>query len=412
MQELSVSALVSYLKQKLESDNNLQRIYVQGEISNYRRQASGHLYFSLKDDYSSIKCVMFKSSTSSLTFEPKNGDKVILYANTSIYDVSGELQLYVFKITLSGLGDLYAKYEALKNKLAKEGKFDNNHKIELSKYYIEKAAVLVGDNSAAMADIKTTFSRRWPLCNVDYYPVTVQGSSAASEISNKLIEVDKLNYDAIILARGGGSFEDLFCFNDENLVNTIYNLNTFIVTGVGHDVDTTLVDYVSDLRAPTPTAAVELITPKMSDVIQLIKDYEYTINLSINNKLDKQRMNYDYYNNRLLNYQNYLNNYNTIIDNHINNIKQNILHKNELYKQDINQLLNNIKYKVNLIYNNNQLSLKRYTTLLDAYSSQNTLKRGYTLVLQDNKLIKKKKDLKDKEFEIKFADGTLLAERK
>lgn len=386
-QQISVTALVRYLKNKLDNDNNLQRVLVSGEISNFHRHYSGHLYFTLKDENSAISCVMFKSNAASLKFEPKTGDKVIVSANTSIFETSGQLQLYVSKITLDGLGDLYAQYEMLKTKLSEQGIFDEVHKISLSKTYIDNVAVLVGDNSAAMSDIKTTFARRWPLAKVDYYPVLVQGNEAPKQIISMLKQVDRLGYDAIILARGGGSFEDLFCFNDEELVMCIYNLNTFIITGVGHEQDYTLVDFVADQRAATPTASVELITPNIEDVIDTLNDFEYELSNTINNKFNKLKMNFDYYFEKLIHYQSHIKNLSLIIDNKTNEI-------NNLIKQKIQTT---------------KLNLKRLSTLLEAYSSENVLTRGYSLVIQNNKIVKKKKDLKHSEFDIKFIDGTIKA---
>ena len=387
MQQISVSALVRYLKNKLDTDNNLQRVLVGGEISNFHRHFSGHLYFTLKDEKSSISCVMFKSSASSLKFEPKTGDKVIIQANTSIFESSGQLQLYVLKMNLDGLGDLYAQYEALKQMLQEKGIFADEHKIKLSKTYINNVAVLVGDKSAAMSDIKTTFKRRWPLCNVDYYPVLVQGSDAPRQIISTLKDVDTKNYDAIILARGGGSFEDLFCFNDEELVMCIYKLKTFIITGVGHEQDFTLVDFVADLRAATPTASVELITPNIIDVIDEISEYEEYIKNSLNKLVNDNAMKIDYYLQKLLKYQVKIGNIKTGIDLKLDRIK-NILE---------------------LSIEKNKLNLKRYKTLLEAYNTDNTLKRGYSIVIQDHHVVTSKKKLKNNEFEIKFIDGIIKA---
>ena len=385
MQQVTVSTLVRYLKDKLDTDINIQKVLVSGEISNFHRHNSGHLYFTLKDDKSAINCVMFKSNTYSLKFEPKTGDKVIISANTSIFESSGQLQLYVLKIQLDGLGDLYAKYEALKLKLQANGIFDENHKIRLSKTYIDRVAVLVGDKSAAMSDVRTTFERRWPLCDVDFYPVLVQGENAASDIILKLKEVDNLCYDAIILCRGGGSFEDLFCFNDEELVMTIYGLKTFIITGVGHEQDFTLVDFVADCRAATPTASVELITPNIVDVLYELDEYSKRIQSLLERKIDNTRMKFDYYFEKLMHYQTHL----------------------EKINLKIYNMMSNIENSINLKLENYKLNLKRYTTLLQAYSYENTLKRGYTLVLQNNKVIRKKKDLSKDEFNIRFIDGDI-----
>ena len=409
MLKLTVSSLIRYLKNKLDTDEKLQRIYVNGEISNFHRHFSGHIYFTLKDEYAQINCVMFKSAASSLKFEPKTGDKVVVYANTSIFEQSGQLQLYVLKIEPDGLGDLYSQYEQLKKKLSDEGKFSDNHKIVLESEYPDRVAVLVGDKSAAMSDIKTAFLRRWPLCSVDYYPVLVQGGTAAADIIKELIKVDKLDYDAIILSRGGGSFEDLFCFNDENLVNTIYNLKTFIITGIGHEQDFTLADFVADLRAPTPTAAVELITPDIEDVIEEVNDYEERLYSSLIAQLDSKRLKYDYLLERLTHYQASLLNLSARIDSDVNTIRQEIIHRINSLNDDIIHLLSTIRLKADFKLNESNYTYKRLNTLLEAYSAENVLKRGYTLVMQDNKVVKSSKKLKDKEFEVRFNDGSITA---
>ena len=409
MQELTVSSLLRYLKTRLDNDSNIQKIYVVGEISNYHRHFSGHLYFTLKDEKAAVNCVMFKSAAASLSFEPKTGDKVVVYANTSIFEASGQLQLYVLKMNPQGLGDLYARYEALKKKLTQEGKFDEEHKIEMEKIYPERVAVLVGDKSAAMSDIKICFSRRWPLCKVDYYPVLVQGSDAPKDIIPKLKEADKKGYDAIILARGGGSFEDLFCFNDEELVNTIYDLKTFLVTGIGHEQDFSLCDFAADLRAATPTAAVELITPDISDVIDLVDSYEESLKTSLYENYERKQMEFDFLYKRLISYKTRFVNIQNQIDAMIAAIEKDIRY---LINDKINYIdhsMSTIDLKLNYRLNEAKLSFKRLNTLLEAYSAENVLKRGYTMVLQDDKVVKNRKDLKNEEFEVKFHDGTIKA---
>ena len=409
MQELTVSSLLRYLKTRLDNDSNIQKIYVVGEISNYHRHFSGHLYFTLKDEKAAVNCVMFKSAAASLSFEPKTGDKVVVYANTSIFEASGQLQLYVLKMNPQGLGDLYARYEALKKKLTQEGKFDEEHKIEMEKIYPERVAVLVGDKSAAMSDIKICFSRRWPLCKVDYYPVLVQGSDAPKDIIPKLKEADKKGYDAIILARGGGSFEDLFCFNDEELVNTIYDLKTFIVTGIGHEQDFSLCDFAADLRAATPTAAVELITPDISDVIDLLDSYEESLKTSLYENYERKQMEFDFLYKRLISYKTRFVNIQNQIDAMIAAIEKDIRY---LINDKINYIdhsMSTIDLKLTYRLNEAKLSFKRLNTLLEAYSAENVLKRGYTMVLQDDKVVKNRKDLKNEEFEVKFHDGTIKA---
>ena len=412
MQQISVSSLVRYLKNALDSDHNLQRIYVSGEISNYHRHFSGHLYFTLKDEYAAISCVMFKSAAASLKFEPKNGDKVTVYANTSIFETSGQLQLYVLKIEAQGAGDLYARYEALKKKLSEEGKFLDSHKKNIQTSYPERIAVLVGDASAAMSDIKRSFERRWPLCKCDYYPVLVQGNDAPLDIIPKLKQVDEMGYDGIILARGGGSFEDLFCFNDEALANTIYEMKTFIVTGIGHEQDFTLCDFVADLRAATPTAAVELITPDMQEVFDLIDEYEYSLGKRILDILERKKMHFDYLTSSLLQYQKKLESFNDRIDSDITLIRSAILHKMVRYSDLIDHDLSSMSLNLHLKLNNARLLYKRLNTLLEAYNAENVLKRGYSLVMQEDKVVKRKADLKKDVFEVRFADGSIFAKER
>lgn len=410
MQQISVSALLRYLKNRLDSDDNLQKIYVQGEISNFHRHFSGHLYFTLKDEKAAISCVMFKSSAVSLRFDPKNGDKVIVYANTSIFEASGQLQLYVQKMTLDGLGDLYARYEALKIKLAEEGKFAQEHKKEMPFIYPDRIAVLVGDKSAAMSDIITCFQRRWPLCKTDFYPVLVQGELAPASIIKQLKKVDDLGYQAIILARGGGSFEDLFCFNDEDLVNTIYDLKTFIISGVGHEQDFTLTDFVADLRAPTPTAAVELLTPDIEDVNLEVEAYEDRLHELMKRKLSDRMMMLDYLNQKLLNYGNHFKVMANEIDNTLLKIRNDLIHKIELTRNDIDHSIYDLKVKLDFMLNDSRSKHERLDTLLKAYNVENVLNRGYVLVSQNDKLVKYKKQLKDEKFTIRFADGNIDAQ--
>ncbi len=407
MSQISVSTLVLYLKNKLDSDANLNNVKVIGELSNFHHHSSGHLYFTLKDDKAQISCVMFKSKALSLKFNPKNGDKVVISGSVSLFETSGQLQIYVNSMNLDGIGNLYQRYEELKHKLFNEGYFNDDHKKKIPTNYPSNIAVLVGDNSAAMSDIKIQFAKRWPICNVDFYPCLVQGIDAPKDIINKLLEVDIKDYEIIILARGGGSFEDLFCFNDENLVKTIYNLKTFIVSGVGHQQDFTLVDYVVDLRAPTPTASVEYVTPSINDVINEVNDnkeylktlvdkkinsYKDDLDKYANNKyllnpnliIDKSKLKLDYYDLRLLNYSHTIDNLNNSIDTYLNNIRDKLTIKLKDKSNEVNNLY----------------------SLLKTYSIDNTLKRGYSIVYKDDTLIRSKKDLKNNDkLKVRLSDG-------
>lgn len=397
MKPISVTTLVRYLKNKLDSDEALRSVQVSGELSNFRKTSSGHLYFTLKDENSAISCVMFKSKAYSLSFVPENGNKVICSGSISMFEASGSLQLYVNTLKLDGIGDLYRQYEELKNKLFNEGLFDDNHKKVLPTLYPSKVAVLCGRDSAAMSDIKIQFNRRWPLCEVDYYPVIVQGSEGPSSMIKTLKDIDTLDYEIIVLARGGGSFEDLFCFNDERLVRTIYNLNTFIITGVGHQQDFTLVDFVSDRRAPTPTGAIEMITPNIDDVLDSIDDLSYRLNKSIDllitNNKDKliQLSNNKYFKDPSL----LVDKVSLLLDYKIERLKR-FSNKLDNYQLQIDKEIDRIGLLLDIKLNKKRNELDRLNGLLKAYSCENTLKRGYALVYKDNKLINKDINNNDK----------------
>ena len=397
MKPISVTTLVRYLKNKLDSDEALRSVQVSGELSNFRKTSSGHLYFTLKDENSAISCVMFKSKAYSLSFVPENGNKVICSGSISMFEASGSLQLYVNTLKLDGIGDLYRQYEELKNKLFNEGLFDDDHKKEIPTLYPSKVAVLCGKDSAAMSDIKIQFNRRWPLCKVDYYPVIVQGSEGPSSMIQTLKDVDTLDYEIIVLARGGGSFEDLFCFNDERLVRTIYDLNTFIITGVGHQQDFTLVDFVADSRAPTPTGAIEMITPNIDDVLDSIDDLSYRLNKSINlliaNNKDKliQLSNNKYFKDPSL----LVDKVSLLLDYKIERLKR-FSNKLNNYQLQIDKEVDRMSLLVDIKLNKKRNELDRLNGLLKAYSCENTLKRGYALVYKDNKLINKDINNNDK----------------
>lgn len=397
MKPISVTTLVRYLKNKLDSDEALRSVQVSGELSNFRKTSSGHLYFTLKDENSAISCVMFKSKAYSLSFAPENGNKVICSGSISMFEASGSLQLYVNTLKLDGIGDLYRQYEELKNKLFNEGLFDDEHKKEIQTLYPSKVAVLCGKDSAAMSDIKVQFNRRWPLCKVDYYPVIVQGSEGPSSMIKTLKDIDILGYEIIVLARGGGSFEDLFCFNDERLIRTIYNLNTFIITGVGHQQDFTLVDFVSDRRAPTPTGAIEMITPNIDDVLDSIDDLSYRLNKSIDllitNNKDKliQLSNNKYFKDPSL----LVDKVSLLLDYKIERLKR-FSNKLDNYQLQIDKEVDRIGLLLDIKLNKKRNELDRLNGLLKAYSCENTLKRGYSLVYKDNKLINKDINNNDK----------------
>lgn len=286
---VTVSGLVRYLKARLENDANLQSLMVEGEISNFSAYRSGHWYFSLKDASSQIRCVMFAYQNRRMSWMPKDGDKVIATGSVSVYEGRGEVQLIISSMKPAGIGDLYLQFEALKKKLSAEGLFDEAHKKPILAYPF-RVCLVTGRNTAARADVLTTMARRWPVAKISEYPVLVQGTQSAGQIIHALRTVDSMGFDVILLVRGGGSIEDLWSFNDEALARTIYALKTPIITGVGHEIDYTIADLVSDLRAPTPTGAAERCSPDIKDVMQNLDDLEERLNRDVRNHLSDERL--------------------------------------------------------------------------------------------------------------------------
>ena len=285
---LSVSELVRSIKSVLDQHPSLQNVKVVGEISNLTKHRSGHWYFSLKDDKSRINCVMFSTNNRSVNFDVKEGNQVLVSGMTTVYIGSGQLQLVCSTMSLAGEGLLYQQYLELRSKLHKEGLFDEQFKKTIPKYP-RRIGVVAGHQSAALADILKTLHNRWPIAEVVVFESLVQGTKASEELIRKLNEADQLGLDTIILARGGGSLEDLWAFNNEALARFIFAMKTPIITGVGHEVDVTLVDYVADMRGLTPTAAAQIATPIASEVVDYIHQIAQQIQQKVLARLKAQQ---------------------------------------------------------------------------------------------------------------------------
>lgn len=272
---LKVSELNSYIKRVFSSDMILSDIKIQGEVSNLKKHISGHIYFSLKDSSSLIKCVMFRGDSAFGGSTLSEGQKITAEGYVSVYERNGEYQLYVKQIKDNGLGELYKAYEKLKSKLEEEGLFKNKFKKELP-FLPKNIGLVTSATGAAVHDIINIVNRRFPSCKISIYPSLVQGRNAPKEIIRGLKALDKeKDVEVIIMARGGGSMEDLFCFNDEELARCIFNLKTPIISAIGHETDFTISDFIADLRAPTPSAAGELVVP---DIMNL----KYNLNKKYN----------------------------------------------------------------------------------------------------------------------------------
>ena len=266
-----VSTLVNYLKKVMDENPVLHGVMIEGEISNIRMPYSGHWYFSLKDDHATLKCVMFSSANQKLGFKPENGDKVVLKGDVSVYVVDGSVQMIATTMERSGIGQLYQQFELLKKKLSDEGLFNDSYKKALPAYPMD-IALVTGNNTAAREDALITLKKRWPIAKLTEYPAPVQGMDAAPKIIAALQAADVGDHQVIMLVRGGGAIEDLWCFNDEALARYIFQMKTPIVTGIGHEIDFTLVDFVSDYRANTPTGAVEAAVPDMQEVLAILEN--------------------------------------------------------------------------------------------------------------------------------------------
>ncbi|MCQ2427364.1 MAG: exodeoxyribonuclease VII large subunit [Clostridia bacterium] len=282
---LTVSELNEYIKLLLDNDMLLSQVAVRGEISNYKHHYTGHLYFSMKDRTGALKCVMFASSAAKLRFEPKDGDDVVCYGRISVFPRDGSYQLYVSGIVPAGRGELFAAFEQLKKKLSAEGLFDTARKRPLPPFP-ERIGIVTAEGGAAVRDILNILGRRWPCAEAVIYPALVQGAGAPESLVAGMEYFAAHPVDVVIIGRGGGSVEDLFCFNDEKLARTIAASPIPVISAVGHETDFTIADFVADLRAPTPSAAAELAVPDVSVLLRRINDYEKRISVSASGKLD------------------------------------------------------------------------------------------------------------------------------
>lgn len=370
---LTISQINRYIKYKMDTDDNLKTVYLKGEISNFKNHTSGHFYFTLKDENSRILAVMFKSNASKVNFNPVDGSKVLVVGRISLYEANGAYQIYVDEMLEDGVGNLYLEFEKLKKQLGEKGYFNEKNKKPIPKFP-KKIGVITASTGAAIRDIITTINRRYRLAEINLLPCLVQGKGAKEDIVKNLEQADKMNLDVIILGRGGGSIEDLWAFNEEIVAEAIFSAKTPIISAVGHEIDFTISDFVSDLRAPTPTAAAELAVPNTIELINLIKQNETRLAKSINNKIELSK-----------------NKLNSLLDSYILKNPKNIY---EVKMQKLDNLVEKISIYINNIIDNKGY---RFTSLLDkleTLSPIKTLKRGYSITKIDNKIIKDIKNIK------------------
>lgn len=363
---ITVSTLNRYLKNKFDTDPNIQRVSLKGEISNFKGHTRGHLYFTLKDEEGRINAVMFSFNASKLTFVPEDGMKVLVTGRVSVYPPTGSYQIYVEEMESDGLGNLYLMYEALKKELAEKGLFDAGHKKQIPKYP-HRIGIVTAPTGAAIKDILSTIKRRYPICETIIFPCLVQGELAKDDIVKAINEAEKYDLDVLIVGRGGGSYEDLWAFNEKNVAYAIYNCTIPVISAVGHEIDFTIADFVADLRAPTPTGAAEMAVPNMADLFTLLEQIKIRCTSTISNKININKK-------------------------HLLDLKDNYVLKNPLAVYEIKeQKLSNLIDTLNSVITNKLANAKlRYNHIKENYILNNPeellkkKKHDYTLIL--NKL--------------------------
>lgn len=390
LKPITVTELNKYMKDKVATDEFLNNVFIKGEISNFKHHYTGHMYFTLKDENSLIKCIMFKSSTATLKFVPKDGTKVVAYGTVSVYEKDGIYQLYCKSMKEDGIGDLYTAYEELKRKLSLEGLFDEKHKKKIP-FMPKIIGVLTSNTGAVIRDIINVSTRRNPNVYIRLFPVPVQGEGAGEKIAEAIefMNTEKLA-EVLIVGRGGGSLEDLWPFNEEIVARAIYNSEIPIISAVGHETDFTIADFVADLRAPTPSAAAELAVTNIEDLENTITLYKNRLKIALRKKTEVMRLRYEKSINSVVFKNPYqkLNDYYILIDRKVKSLE--------------NFALQNLK--------DCKLKATKAITRLDTLSPLKTLTRGYSMVEVDGKVVSSSKDLKKGDMiNLLFADGNTKA---
>lgn len=383
---ISVSELNSLVKEFFDLNPMFNSVWVKGEISNFKRHSSGHCYFSLKDEKSVIKAVMFKFNAMTLQFEPENGMKVIINARLSSYERDGVYQLYVNEIQPDGVGALHIKFEQLKEKLSKEGLFEKRYKKPLPRFP-KTVGVVTSKTGAAVQDIINVIKRRAKNTDILIYPALVQGDDAHKSIVAGIEYFNENKVDVMIVGRGGGSIEDLWCFNEEDVARAIFKSDVPVVSAVGHETDYTISDFVADLRAPTPSAAAELCVPNLSDIFSFIESSRSRMYLSLKRSMDVNKNKLD-----------------TLKISNVFIYPKRLLEK---YEQDVLSYTNLLVNSYERILSNKKESFIKNVSSLDSLSPLKVLKRGYTFV-EDRcgKVIDSiEKINQDDLITLKFADG-------
>ena len=385
---VSVSQLNNYIKRVIDANSYLSDIKVCGELSNFKLHSSGHIYASLKDEGGVIKLVMFRHAAQFLKFRPEDGMRVIVRGRISVYEQGGIYQIYAETIEPDGEGTLYAAFEKLKAKLNDAGMFDEIHKKPLPRYP-ERIGVVTAQGGAALQDILNITKRRYPVAEIVLFPVSVQGMSAAGEIAAAIKYLNEYNAcDVMIVGRGGGSIEDLWAFNEEIVANAIFHSNIPVISAVGHETDFTIADFVADMRAPTPSAAAELVCPSLQELKDYLSEIKPRLTTLLKNTLELKKVKLS-----------------KLTDSYVLTRFSDIL---DARRQNVDILLNDAVASLKEIINTKKSQFGKTTAKLDALSPLKVLARGYSIIEDDaGKIITSTADAKpDTEFTLRLSDGT------
>ncbi len=407
---ISVNQLTRYIKYKIDNDINLNEVFLRGEISNFKAHSRGHFYFTLKDEKSRISAIMFSSSTKNIKFMPQDGMKVLVTGKISVFETTGNYQIYVNEMLEDGVGNLYIAYEQLKKKLDEEGLFKTDHKKPIPKIP-NRVGVVTAPTGAAIKDIISTIKRRWPLCEILLFPALVQGELAHETIVEQIKNADNYNLDTLIVGRGGGSIEDLWPFNEEDVARAIYNCNTPIISAVGHEVDFTIADFVADLRAPTPTGAAEMAVPQKNEVISLINQINIRLNKALINKININKKHLEeikkhyIFTNPISIYQAKEMNYDSILE-RLKYSLTNLIHVKEKNYQRVTSSI--ILQNPEILFDKKKNKYINILSKLETLSPLKTIERGYSITRINNKVITSIKNIKkDDTIEIELKDGKI-----
>ena len=432
---ITVSQLNRYLKYKIDNDENLNIVYLKGEISNFKAHTRGHLYFTLKDENSRINAIMFSSNANKIKFNINDGMKVLVTGRISVYEASGSYQIYVEEMLEDGFGSLYLAFEQLKEKLEKEGLFREEHKKKIPKIP-NRIGIITAPTGAAIKDILSTIKRRWPLCETILFPSLVQGEYAKDDIVKNILKAEEYNLDVLIIGRGGGSIEDLWPFNEEEVARAIYKSSVPTISAVGHEIDYTIADFVADKRAPTPTGAAEMAVPNKSDVLAYLDQVNIRLKtsmqtiLSIKKEKLKSLKDSQIFKNPYRMYEIKEQQFDTLYERLRRQIL--LLLEQKKHKLDIitssyvlknpnvliidniylyNEIVNNLKNNIDYYLNNKKNYYVNLLTKLEVLSPITTIKRGYTITTLNDKTISSIKLVnKSDKIITKLVDGKIVSE--